>query len=552
MVNCMKQNTTYKEKVRSIVFNVKKNQMLLDKLLQGTLSTDELVQMSTDDMASEELQRQMAVMKEEADKQAILIKEDGPRIRKTHKGEEIIGDDNLDQTNAIDNSTKANLANNQKAVWNGVHKSSSPTKAQLSPPLDSSGNTSKRAVRVNTSTPLRGIPHERRSSETFNLQKVWSSAQSPGSAGYRLLQHPVQHQDTTNPAHTPLLAEDDADIDRLLKEEENESPPYSPTSFTDPSIAWSGRLSMTNLIDSHAHARFIAGGDIGKKIPWTQIIPQDIHVSGRIGTKTADEYVASMRHTTTTDVACLSIDPIDEKSGRPQLERLFSYLHQRNRWGVVSEFTHPTVKDIYIVPVEAGTGELPKFIGFLDNCTLENARSSNMVLLTLIVKTQSPVQSAANTPSLPQTTIMRPEFEDSLVGKDSQQSNPIRQGAQMSPFEKSLRPTGAPDFPIPGVSTLNLAGSSLAAQSNDSAPQPPTTQLPSNTAASPEKAAALSILGPFVDLPIVNQLLNAQPNVTEHQMRNLRDILERVPSARNDLATFQAELFKMNVAAQQH
>ena len=552
MVKCMKHNSTYKEKVRSIVFNVKKNQMLLDKLLQGTLSTDDLVQMSTDDMASEELQRQMAVMKEEADKQAILIKEEGPRIRKTHKGEEIIGDDSLHRALQIDGSVINKPTEGQKALGNGFHSSSSPINAQHSPPLDISGNPiSKRALRVNTSAPLRSVPHERRSSETFNLQKVWSSAQSPGSAGFRPPQHPVRHQDLTNPPHTPPLAEDDAEIDRLLKDEENESPPYSPTSFADPSIVWNGRLTMTNLISAHAHARFIAGGDIGRKIPWTEIIPQDILISGRIGTSTADEYVASMRHTSTTDVACLSIDPVDEKSGRPQLERLFSYLHQRSRWGVISDFTHPAVKDIYVVPIETGTGELPKFIGFLDNCTLESFRPKNMIVLTLIVKTQSPVQPATDTPLLSETSEPRPSFGSMSTMKDNNQIVPMLQGHQVSPFEGSIRPAGASDFTTIKASSAYMDGNSSAMQPEDITLQQKTSQSLSNPSASKENAAAISILGPFVNLPIVNQLLSAQMNVTEHQMRNLRDILERVPAARNDLSTFQAELFKTNVAAQQ-
>ena len=552
MVKFMKQNSTYKEKVRSIVFNVKKNQVLLDKLLLGSLSTDELVQMSTDDMASEELQRQMAVMKEEADKQAILIKEEGPRIRKTHKGEEIIGDDGSSRAFQPDISTDKKPVEADAATGNKFSSPSSPTKTQTYPALEKIGNSrAKRALRVNTSTPLRGTPHGRKSSETFNLQKVWSSAHSPGSSGFGLPQQSLRRHSSANSQFTPPLAEDDPDIDRLLNDEDNESDPYSPTNFTDSSTVWSGRLTMTNLIDTVSNAKFIAGGDIERKIPWTDIIPPDIHVSGRIGTSTADEYVASMRHTTTTDVACLSINPVDERSGRPQFERLFSYLHQRSRWGVISQYTHPAVKDIYVVPIEAGTGKLPSFIGFLDNCKLENPRPRNMIVLTLIVKTQSPVQSALNTPQIPD--IGEP---DGGIGSltqtgEAQQAVPMQQDLQTSPLQETTRPPDSSE-------QLDSAPRSTDTNGISSASVPPHSSSHQNPYHSPfsppipsENAAAIRVLGPFLDLPIVKQLLSAQPDVTEHQMRNLRDILERVPSARNDLNTFQAELFKLNYGTQQ-
>lgn len=552
MVKYMKQNSTYKEKVRSIVFNVKKNQVLLDKLLLGNLSTDELVQMSTDDMASEELQRQMAVMKEEADKQAILVKEEGPRIRKTHKGEEVIGDDGPSRTFQPDNSTEKKTTEAQMSAGNGVSNPASPVKSQNYSASENFANSkAKRALRVNTTTPLRANIHERKSSETFNLQKVWSSAHSPGSAGFHLPQQSLRRHSSTNSQYTPPLADDDPDIDRLLNDEDNESDPYSPTTFTDSSTVWSGRLTMTNLIDTVSNAKFIAGGDIERKIPWTDIVPSEIHVSGRIGTSTADEYVASMRHTTTTDVACLSLSPIDERSGRPQFERLFSYLHQRSRWGVISQYTHPAVKDIYIVPIEAGSSELPKFIGFLDNCTLENPRPRNMIVLTLIVKTQSPPQSAQNTPQI--LDIGEPDAGSTCLAQttEAQHTFPVQQGLQTSPLQASDRPTDAPELLDSASHPTNANGVTPASLPT----YPPSHQNPHHSPFTPsitnESSAAVRVLGPFLDLPIVKQLLSAQPDVTEHQMRNLRDILERVPSARNDLSTFQAELFKLNYGAQQ-
>ena len=536
MVKHMKHNSEYKEKVRSIAFNVKKNQSLLERLLIGTLNSDDLVQMSTDDMASAELQRQMAAMKEEADKQAILIKEEGPRLRKTHKGEELIGDEVSIGTHQNDGAVDQRSLENRNANGKDHYGPLSPRKATSTSVEESiSQAAGKKALRVNTTTPLRPNTHERKSSDTFSLQRVWSSAQSPGSAGSRSLQQPLQRQSSSTSQPAPALAEEDADIDRLLNDEDHDSPPYSPSNFADPSVVWRGKMIMTNLIDSYTSAKFVAGGDIGKKIPWIEVIPQVLHISGRIGTSTADEYVASMRHTTTTDVACLAIEPVDERTGRPQLERLFSYLHQRSRWGVVSQYVHPAVKDIYVVPIEAGTSELPKFIGFLHNCTFENPRPRDMIILTLIVKTQSPVPSALATPQHDSTS---PNTSDNY--RQTRDSQPVT--------SQPAAPQMSPAVTTPAQQTTSSSEQKVQLMDGASSTQ---YQVLSQSQHVPHaNSTAARILGPFVNLPIVDQLLTAQPDMSEHQMRNLRDIVERVPAARNDLNTFQAELFKMNISGQ--
>ena len=78
------------------MFNLKKNTVLVDRLLSGSLKAAEFVAMEAEEMASADKQREYAAMREAAEKQMILTDEPGPRLRKTHKGEEIVGEDNVD------------------------------------------------------------------------------------------------------------------------------------------------------------------------------------------------------------------------------------------------------------------------------------------------------------------------------------------------------------------------------------------------------------------------------------------------------------------------
>ena len=84
---------SYRAQMASVIANLKRNTELRDQVLQGTVSMNALSTMTTDQMAGTELIKQMEVMKKEAEKQHILVQEEGPRIRRTHKGEELVEND---------------------------------------------------------------------------------------------------------------------------------------------------------------------------------------------------------------------------------------------------------------------------------------------------------------------------------------------------------------------------------------------------------------------------------------------------------------------------
>lgn len=80
----------YNNKIRSINFNLKKNNALADEVLNGGILPERLAEMSTDEMANKELKEYMAKVRIQAEINVTLVKTDGPRIRKTHKGEELV------------------------------------------------------------------------------------------------------------------------------------------------------------------------------------------------------------------------------------------------------------------------------------------------------------------------------------------------------------------------------------------------------------------------------------------------------------------------------
>jgi len=238
----------YSAQFRSIQFNLGKNKSLTDRLLDGSLKPDELATMSSEDMASEELQKRMAAMKQEVEKQSVLVDEAGPapRIRKTHKGDEIIEDDS------------AHRPADEFAV--PVNRRPPPDQAEenerevASPPPGSPDRvelpenvSSRQPLAVDTSAPppLR----ERQSSSNFDIKQVWSSVQSPDNAEQRLLQRPPRRRSSIlNQQPSAAGAQDDPDVDRLLKDEDNDDAmDIDRTDTSGPTAPWEGYINMNGL-----------------------------------------------------------------------------------------------------------------------------------------------------------------------------------------------------------------------------------------------------------------------------------------------------------------
>src|SRR5690606_31720768 len=83
----------YKNRARGIGLNLPKNRLLQAQFMKGEVTPQKLVNMSTEEMASEEFQLLAEQVRRESEKQNTIVSEDtGPRIRRTHKGEELVGE----------------------------------------------------------------------------------------------------------------------------------------------------------------------------------------------------------------------------------------------------------------------------------------------------------------------------------------------------------------------------------------------------------------------------------------------------------------------------
>lgn len=526
-------NDPYKAQLRTILFNVKRNPSLRDSLLVGNTSPDAIAAMSTQDMASEELRQKEEAMKREAERQAILHRETGPRIRRTHKGEEFIEEDshNVGTDSVFSTAPRRDTMTEHTAT---SPRGASPPTSRSEP--DFGGSDKPQRPSVDTQAAADG--EKRRTSTNFDIQNVWSSVQSPGHHHDQVFGAYSTQAPAPPPGHK---VQADAEIDQLLRDDDVESPPYSPKEFSADGVVWNGRIAMNSVTDFLANARFAGGADLSGRISWSQIIPSNIQIDGRISMKLATDYLCGLRYSHSTDITVIAIPPPETPENAAQFNRLFDYFVTRNRYGVVGEHPHRAVKDTYVVPVEAGAREKPEFIELLENNTLGDPTPERVLLVVFVVKTGNP----SSTPS-----TQHPTPRD--------QHNPSI-GSALSP--STVLPGSTPQHPQLSPPTAPSASSESAPPAPNGLQQAPGSPIydppqpqPFDQAQEDEEqtgpAAAAKHIGPFASAPAVQQLLQQVPNATEDQFKLIAGILAEYPDAANDYQALMNAIMQAQNGAQ--
>ena len=520
----------YKNQFREINANLKRNPTLLSRILQESLAPDELSTMSSTDMATEERQKELAAIKEQNEKQATLVEEQKPRMRKTHKGDELIEDDG--QADSVyapppparrntEDVAMGNTSDSQISPIAQEHPSSGP---QRPPPVDTTA-----------------APQHRRDSSNFNINNVWSSVQSPTEQG-RLLSQPPRRRSSGVPRKsngTPRGTQqsvDDPEIDRMLRDEPDDEA-YSPADTSGPMGLWRGDVHMSSVARFPVVATHVAGAELSEFQPYTSLLPRLLEVDGRLAKNVADKYLCDLQHSKTSDVSVLNLGLAShDPAAKAEFDKLFDYFHERDRYAVVGKPGHDIVRDIYISPAEAGMGTLPPHLTLLEVNNIEQPLPGRMLLVTIVVKR---VDAGQN-------------------------QTPIAQRAgEASPVNAGL---GSTPQAVPGASQVLIANrGSLPPYGS---PIPPTAQqTPPPAHAHPETATtqppypftmqgqerAFRVLGPeLFRAPVVANLLGVTPDISEEQLANLKDLFEKNPETRESIEALGKVLKAKNEAEGQH
>lgn len=533
----------YKLQLRTILFNVKRNRSLRDRLLVGSLSADVLSKMNSQDMASEELQQKDAEIKREAERQHIIVQEQGPRIRRTHKGEELVEDESY---NAATESIFSTAPTRRSIVdADGTPPGRSP----------SSPNVQHQPELANARQATRPPPIDTKAGDFNSHDNLFQpSVHSPGASN-----HDSLFPEVATHIREPLPSgrvQADAEIDHLLRdEEEPDSPPYSPKDYNEEGTIWRGRIALSPISEFSSSAKHVGGADLSAKIPWSQLMPPVLQVDGRIDIQLASNYLCGLRFSGSTDVSVTSVRRPEFPVERAGFDKLFSYFWERKRYGVIGKHSLPAVKDTYVIPLEAGSTK-PEFIELLDNTTLEDPTPERILLVVFVVRTGESAPSSEQPPSL------RPSQEPGTAGSPvtipagtPQHRHPLTPSAPLSTHISPTPPTAYAASPVNGPYG-NPGLQSETQQQHPSFPPHAAPQYQQHPASQAQQAPqglslALQIIGPQAHSPVVRQVIQQAPNADASQLSVLRDILYHQPNAASSYETLVAALYQATNNQQQ-
>ena len=547
-----KPSEQYSDKFRAILHNVKANSDLRDRLLNGSLSPNDFSKMSRDDMASKELQEKKAEILKEAEKQHMLIQEDGPRMRRTHKGEELIEDESH-MADVTDSAFSAPVIRKRASqIDTSVKQASpeaptpqSPAAVELPETFSARSPKPEQPLKIDTEIPSPiSTAQDRKPSNNFNIQDVWSGVKGPDPDTQRSRQMSRPSEPAVTPVQqTPAAGvQADAEIDQLLKDEDPEDEePYSPKDYPmdaeSTSAIWHGKMSMAGIASFTGSAEYVAGADLSSHLPWNTLIPSSLTIEGRIDIDRASEYLCGLRWSSTTDVVVVSVTPTENTENAAQFDKLFRYFTERKRYGVIGKSAVASVKDTYVVPLEAGISKKPDFVELLEHCSIDDPTPERMLLLTFVVKGSNSPTTAQTPRHLDATAVASP-----IVANHG--PHPL---GQHPGFQNSPTPA-MPPFPSPNGQPLPPYTNSPSQTQHGFMPPLPNQQHTSqysphlvNSGATGMEAAR-QVLGEHANAPVVGELLNESPNTTVAEFGYIADFFKNVPATQTDLRLLKGML----------
>jgi hypothetical protein len=537
------EQDTYKTQLQAIVLNLKRNQALSVRIIKGEVTPEQLASMNPSEMVSDEQKAKDAEMQAQLDKQATLVntEEPGPRVRRTHKGEEYVEDLKQPAEEESKPAPPLRSASDLK----------SPTTGRRPP-----------SVTIPNRRPS-GDPRRQSSTSNFDISNVYNNVQGSPVGDQRFGELPSQpSREAPGPGARP-----DADIDNLLKDEDGSvhtSPPYSPRAAEDDGAVWRGLINGGNVGRFHGSFKFAAGSQIDAptlQLTWDQLLPGEIGISGRIDPAKADDYLCGLEYSNTSDLIVVWMGPPANSAEAEQFETFFNYFRAKDRFGVGKQNHNPALKDIYFIPLEKGQ-QMPTFFTNIESAFPSQAQE-RMILIPLVVK-NSELPRVAESPAVGgavmQTPITprEPWQPDSINGGGASagyaSGTPAPMNGGAPPPQAGFTPTptgfqppppaaqGTWPAPNPGTPTA-VAPPALPQQQKP--PQPtPTPPAPSQQqsqtgppATAPKAAhAAFNVLGPQLWLaPAVQQLITTAPNAGEEEMNVVKECIADNPAAAEQL-----------------
>lgn len=467
--------TRYKSKYRSLVFNIKdsRNQGLFRKILRGKIAPDRLVRMTPEELASKELAR----WREQENKHAIeMIKKEQMEaaqnvsshalLKKTHKGEVEIDDDNLRLLEKAEEKAVANqpeppaavarvtsVVGSTTATTEAVDKSSRDTTdahrshlfdlnckictGKIAPPPDDRLTPSPPPSRRSSTA---SVPAQPSGSLPTPADELSSSSTSSSSS-------PPPPPPVRGRSGTPPPSTEQTKGLRRPQEDSSDLEPSSTVSLgspdsgkggskqPQPASVWKGFISMQEVSKFVTAAYKVSGPT---DFLSQQDIPDTINVCGRIIPDQVWDYLSKIKQSGNKELLVVRFQPANDEEKRPYRE-LYTYLNSRKRCGVVGGLSR-MLKDFYILPLPSHS-PVPTVLMPFDGPGLQSGRPH--MLLGIIVRHKNRLRppsgkSRSSWADRSEAVSLTPPLAETSVGGQSDDEEPY-EPSYTPPLEKRPR-----------------------------------------------------------------------------------------------------------------
>lgn len=358
----------YRTKFRSLSVILKddKNPDLHKRIVTGELTPEEFVTLSRDELMNPALRQMAEAVRAESIRNSILKVDDGPRIRRTHKGEEYIEDAFEDKPEEQDWNT---VSNNETS---NADRENSADKVDLDKDV-SENNAEQR------SPSIIGRPQE----AMLGGADYNNNNDNHSNSGDYDYNEGISEDNG-------MTIEDDDDLDEILngtksgyvgkpkyKEPVKEEPKeldedaeYDPFYVASPSprpakrlpievVVFTGQVLMSMVSEFPGTAIHLSGPPgFDPYDSWGRVINDmsPLVIEGRLDRTVAAKYLQTVGQT--KDIVSFILRS-DESGGMRQFNKLFDYFSSKSKYGVIvrsrpSHGPQLMVKDAYLVTLKEG------------------------------------------------------------------------------------------------------------------------------------------------------------------------------------------------------
>ncbi|KAG7916054.1 hypothetical protein KL927_003519 [Ogataea polymorpha] len=354
----------YLSKSRTLLFNLDKSN-LSDKVLSGQYTYEQIVHLTPEEMMRDDYKEFADAVRKQSINQSVITNTlEKVKIKRTHKGEEIIEEDY--QFDDIDSRTADESRRNEiEKLQEEKRLQDEEKEASASPPPTANLNAN---IMTTIANDFDDEEHEQRPEETFDndddFDKILNGTKD-------VVPTPPESQAVVNDDEDDYDPARNFDVDETLW---NGILSFAPVTDVQTTIRYHAASTYDSTEDKVAKARKIVSDFVARN--------NRLDIEGRLDAQKAVGYLWEIINT--RDLYLVELVPFasphlsefENQQTQTRFRKLWEYFNSRNKYGVIA-YKPAYIKDSYLVALDTTRTQqegLPKYFSHFNMTSLHGAR----------------------------------------------------------------------------------------------------------------------------------------------------------------------------------